>query len=352
MPVYKKNNKWFARVNYVDSFGNYKTSQSKYFDTKREAQESEIGLRQKLKETEKYSITFEEAFYEFIAQQGERIKPQSVNKLKDLFAHLKPLYNIKVEKLTMQQYKAFKEEIRKKDLSVSRKNKIHNLVCRIIDYCNTIYGIYNDVPKRAGGFHERAHLKEMDFFTLEEFNRFIEVEDDLEYRTFFTLLFFNGLRKSEALALNWTDYDGREINISKNLVSKIKGVLPYTDTPKTQKSIRRIPVNRTVKALLDKLLAYYREFPEFSDQWFIFGGIRPLSETALANRKNSNCRKAGVKQIRIHDFRHSCASYYINQKKAPIMLISKLLGHSKVSTTLDIYGHLYPNELSELMNEE
>lgn len=45
----------------------------------------------------------------------------------------------------------------------------------------------------------------MDFYTFEEFNQFISVEDDLKYRTFFKTLYFCGLRKGEIRALNWND---------------------------------------------------------------------------------------------------------------------------------------------------
>ena len=54
-----------------------------------------------------------------------------------------------------------------------------------------------------------------------------------------------------------------------------------------------------------------------------------------------------MKTIRIHDFRHSTASFLV-QNGASIVLVSKYLGHSKVSTTLDIYTHLYKSELLEV----
>ena len=56
---------------------------------------------------------------------------------------------------------------------------------------------------------------------------------------------------------------------------------------------------------------------------------------------------AGVKQIRIHDFRHSCASLLIN-KGASIQLVSKYLGHSNINITLATYTHLYQSELEDI----
>lgn len=348
MPVYKKNNKWYAVVNYVGLDGTYKKTQSKYFDTKREAVDSEIELRQKYKNTDKYSITFYQAYQEFRLWKLNTIKIQSVRKLDDMFAHLDPLYNIKVEKLHTQQYKLFKEYLDKKNIGTERKNKIHRFVCNIIDYCNMTYGIYNDVPKRLGGFKNNDIKTEMNFFTYEEFEQFIAQEENIIYQTLFTLLFYNGLRIGEALALNWNDYKNKKISINKNLVVRVSGQQPFISTPKTKNSNRILPVNDTVDNLLIQLKDYYKQFDTFNDNWYIFGGIKPLSETTITERKNANCDNAKIKRIRLHDFRHSCASYYI-KKGAPIILISKLLGHSKISITLDTYSHLYPNELDKLM---
>ena len=85
----------------------------------------------------------------------------------------------------------------------------------------------------------------------------------------------------------------------------------------------------------------------YTDKWFVFGDELPFKETTIQVRKNKYCKLADVKQIRIHDFRHSCASFLI-QNGASIVLVSKYLGHSKISVTLDIYTHLYDNELKKV----
>lgn len=54
-------------------------------------------------------------------------------------------------------------------------------------------------------------------------------------------------------------------------------------------------------------------------------------------------QKSGVKQIRLHDLRHSHASLFIELGFTPL-LVSERLGHEKIQTTLDIYSHLYPNK--------
>ena len=66
-------------------------------------------------------------------------------------------------------------------------------------------------------------------------------------------------------------------------------------------------------------------------------------------RKGKIAQKAGVKEIRLHDFRHSCASLLVNNG-APITMVSKYLGHSNSSETLNTYSHLFNTTSSEVIN--
>jgi integrase len=64
-------------------------------------------------------------------------------------------------------------------------------------------------------------------------------------------------------------------------------------------------------------------------------------------------RQAGLPKIRFHDLRHTAASLTLNHG-IPVIVVSKILGHSKPSITMDIYGHLYnemQDEAARLMDE-
>ena len=62
------------------------------------------------------------------------------------------------------------------------------------------------------------------------------------------------------------------------------------------------------------------------------------------------CKKSGIKQIRIHNLRHSHDSLLIELGFTPL-LISERLRHEKVQTTLDTYSHLYPNKGDIVVNK-
>lgn len=113
-------------------------------------------------------------------------------------------------------------------------------------------------------------------------------------------------------------------------------------------SYRTIPIANFLlkyyKDLYDECSSYYN----FNDNWYVFGNIDPLPETTLRDRKTKNTFKAGVKNIRVHDFRHSCASLLIDSD-ANITLVAKYLGHTKIEETLKTYSHLFTSALDEVV---
>ena len=356
MPVYKKkrSNKtyYYAVVNYTDSHGIYRKKTSKLFETASEAKQCEVSLLQSVKFTDKFALTFDEAFLEYKADQKRKVKIQTYVKYDMLYNHIRPhLGNINIAKLSVKQYKDFQLAL-PESLSIGTKNRIHRLVKSIIRYTDRMYGINSNVPDRVGSFTDpNEEKKEMLFFTEEEFDQFISAMDDIVFITLFKILYYEGLRIGEANALTWNDidFDNKKIRINKTVNMKIKGKTYLLSTPKTKGSNRTIPISPNVIEDLKALKEWYARMDHFDDDWFVFGGIRPLADTTITKKKDDTVLLAGVKRIRIHDFRHSCASYYIHKGAQPILL-AKLLGHSKVSITLDTYSHLYPDDLEKLMN--
>ena len=88
--------------------------------------------------------------------------------------------------------------------------------------------------------------------------------------------------------------------------------------------------------------------PNFNNNWFVVGNEKYLSITNLMNRKNSNCKLAGLKQIRLHDFRHSCASLLISMN-SNVAVVAKYLGHSKIEETLNTYTHFFQSDLDKVV---
>ena len=83
---------------------------------------------------------------------------------------------------------------------------------------------------------------------------------------------------------------------------------------------------------------------------FAFGGEQPIASSSIDNYYNAKCKSAGVNRIRLHDFRHSHASYLIGNGVS-IVAVAKRLGHTNIEQTLNTYSHLLKNDESELVNK-
>ncbi len=192
----------------------------------------------------------------------------------------------------------------------------------------------------------------MDFYTPEEFQKFISVakasaekNDDIvswSYHLFFCIAYYTGMRKGEIYALTWADIKDNEIHITKSLTQKLKGGDRITP-PKNRTSIRVIQIPRPLKSVLDNHKERCQALDGFSEDVFVCGGIRAIRDTSIENCNKKFAEQAGVKKIRIHDFRHSHASLLANNG-INIQAIARRPGHADIGITLQVYSHLYPKE--------
>lgn len=255
--------------------------------------------------------------------------------------------------MTIYDYEQLRKYLDSKDFSVSYKNKILITLNMLCNFSQKYYNVTTNVPSKFERYVDKSTIKkEMNYFTLDEFRQFISVIDDIRFQTFFTVLFYCGLRCGEANALKWNDIDfvNKTLRVNKTVTTKIRdssGSYLIT-SPKTKSSNRTLPVAKVPLTALKTLFDYYSKFPSFNNDWFVFGGLRSLPETTIQKAKNKYVKLSGVKNIRVHDFRHSCASLLINNG-ANITLVSKYLGQSNISMTLNTYSHFYKSKMDELI---
>lgn len=344
--------KYSFTLRYTDIFGNTKQYTSKGYDTKKEAELEEAKFKIKVSENKVNSsnLTFYQIFVEYIEYRKKDMKIQSIKKLENLYKVFEPIEDIKISDFNLQKYKQFRNYIDTKGYSVEYNNKILGLLKRLIKYSNKFYNTNDVMINYIENYkHVNERKKEMQFFTYDEFKKFISVVEEFNYRTFYETLYYLGLRQGEATALTWedVDFEKKEVKINKTLTTKLKGQLYTVSSPKTVNSNRILPIPAKLLSSYQKLKKEAAKKKYFKESWFVFGDELPFRETTIQVKKNKYCKESKVKTIRIHDFRHSCASFLI-QHGASIVLVSKYLGHSKISVTLDTYTHLYKNELLEV----
>lgn len=227
----------------------------------------------------------------------------------------------------------------------------------IFTYLVSIYNFaekYYDIPNVMNKVDRPRNLegkKEMSFWTPSEFSTFISSVDRPDYKILYLFLYISGCRRGEALALGWNDFDfkAHTVKISKSAAYKVgeRGKSYQLTTPKNTGSNRTIHLPAT---FFDELQDYRKwQAENTKDQTFVFGGEDPLPPTSIERNLTKYAEQAGVKRIRIHDLRHSCASYLIH-KGVTIVGVSHHLGHSSTKQTLDTYSHLLPDDNSMIVN--
>lgn len=349
----KDGRKWNFHVRYKDLDGKTRQYQSKLYKTKPEAQEAE---RIFLLELDKYrpdnNMTFKDLYLAFYKYQEDKVKETTLHTYKDRMRYMALLDNIKVKDFNLQHYEMWRKKILEYNLSNRTRNYIYKFLKTIMNFGTKWYGLnFSQIyPKMTNFTNPNEIKKEMEFWTYEEFNKFIMVEEDLTFKCLFKTLYFCGLRKGEARALNWNDIDftNKTIRINKGLSDNVNGKKYIITSPKTLTSNRTLPIPKELLSDLKELKCKVMEYTNYNEDWFVFGNAIPLGDDVIRRRKNNNCKKAEVKEIRIHDFRHSCASLLINSG-ADITLVAKFLGHSKIDETLNTYSHMFKNKLNNII---
>lgn len=351
---------WFFRVNYKDEFNNIKRYNSKKYLTKSEAKKAELEYLNKLNENVNVPIkmTFEDLWNAFLKYQDDKVRISTKVGYKYRGKYLVPLYNIKCVDFNINYFENWKSYINSqqnmKDVS---KNDILKVLKAVLRFGIKRYNFnFNQLLLLMEKFKSPNEKKtERQIYEFDEFNIFLSAENDLKFRCLWETLYFGGLRIGECRGLTWQDidFDNKRLYVNKQVLS-INNYSSnyYVCNPKTESSIRDIPI---ADELLADLKEYYNEvskFKNFKNTFFVFGndfGIRPLAYKQAQRRKEEIASKAGVKAIRLHDFRHSCASLLVNNK-APITVVSSFLGHSNTTETLKTYSHLFKGKLNETMD--
>lgn len=274
---------------------------------------------------------------EYLLYAKKKQKEQSFSSTKyKLNSHILPFFkDMYLEDITSKTILEWEDYILLKDFSNNQNRSIYYALSGFLEYCRIFYKFDKTIISNIGCFKTKYEEDKHDFYNINEFKKFIKCVDNEIYRQFFNLLFFTGVRPGEAMALQFKDLKNGTIFINKTIDSRRKRKI---GTPKTNSSNREIKIDKKLERDLLNLKKIYEEKMLFKDDLFIFGGTKPLSNSTINRYKVKACKKANIRPITLHQFRHSHATLLL-QNGIMINEVSKRLGHSKTSTTLDIYTH-------------
>ena len=198
------------------------------------------------------------------------------------------------------------------------------------------------------------------FYDADEVNALFEAAKGTKLELPILFGAFYGLRRSEAIGLKWDaiDFEQNTITIRHTVTScdlDGKRVLVASDTTKTKSSMRTLPLVPFMRERLLSLKEEQQENRRLCGRSYIkdyigyvcVNEIGDLIKPHYVTESFPKLLKAnGLRHIRYHDLRHSCASLLL-ANGVPMKQIQEWLGHSDFSTTANIYAHLdYSSKLT------
>lgn len=269
-------------------------------------------------------------------------------------AKYKPFQGVKVRSLTPALLQSYYNEMLKKGLSPNTIRKHHANIHRCLNYAVRL-GLIPINPSVMTELPPKRKYQGATAYTPEQLQGLLTLFKGDPLETVVQLTVTYGFRRSEVLGLQWSaiDFDANTIHVCHTAVQD-KGQIIYADNTKTATSNRKLPLIPAMREYLLNVKAeqeanrgllgsayhdsdYVCTYPDGSL-------IRPDFVTQHFQRK---LKDAGQPVTRFHDLRHS-AVYTLRKGGCDAKDIQTWLGHSDISTTLNIYGHLLDGDMARL----
>lgn len=350
-----KKGQYYFRVYYIDPItGNQERKYLSGFSSKKEAKQREQEFLFLLESQPSHERIFHDIAMDYLLHREPHIQETShKNNLRNYRIYIAPIFkNKKIGDIQKLDCRRWADNLYKINKSSKTKNEIIRLFKAIFTHADEYYDLKLNPSKIINRAPKDSTIPDVaSIWSVAEFEKFISYfdesnEQDLIYKTFFTVAFWTGMRRGELQALQLGDIDHikKTIRINKSVTLKFTGQGPIIKSPKTNSSIRTISIDNNTYNLLNKLISK-RNYREPSESEYVFCRIMmpyiPIANTTVANKMINAIKVTGVKRIRLHDLRHSHASILIGNG-VNIVAVSKRLGHSSIDMTLKVYTHVLP----------
>ena len=284
---------------------------------------------------EEKDIRFYKALDNYINQKSNDWKEYSrqgfierSKRIKDIFADLK------LEEITTEELQDYVDDWQKQFSSNTIKSYIGLIVAVLKKN-----GYRIDAPKIKNNAPKKKIYSNEEIDKISQY--FIKSSKIKHNHLTIPIAMYTGLRIGEILALQWLDVDlnRKLISVSKNSET-IKGKGTILQTPKTESSIREVVIPNQLYDILIKFA------PQKDEEWYNFitsNRSKPQEHRTALRSAERLLSKIGVEYKGFHSFRHSYATKML-ESGVNTKVVSDLLGHSNISTTLNIYSQTI-NEL-------
>ena len=329
------------------------------FKTKRDAKLSADEVEKALYNDDFYDdqgLTFGEVYTQWFDSRKSELKESSAYIISSNFKWyiLPHLEHVRLKKITPLICQRIVDEWFQHPLKLYKRYAIY--VSSVLNYAKRLNLIDSNpmdkvvIPKDKNQPYLYSHIdNSKNFYSLDELKKFLDYAKGVHNPNvyyFFRLLGFSGLRKGEALALNWSDidFDKGTLSINKTLTRIGNGV--KVTTPKTAASKRTVYLdNLTMKDLSEWRIIQTRYFG-LTPKVFCTPQRTYISVNQPNRWANSISKKVGIKKITPHGFRHTYATLAV-AGGMDVKQLQAQLGHSDVKLTLGIYASVTEKQRQE-----
>lgn len=363
MPVYKEKSKkrwtkdgraYYFREYYIDQYGVKKQYRSEYYIDREKAEEERAKwlLQLKIDNDTSLNISFKEVYEEWYVYKSMTLKCTTAYKLKkSLDKNILNYFKIyKLNYIKMNVITLYYNYLQKQNLSPKYQNKMVGYLKELLTYASDNYNfdrkVLSKINKKRITSIENQQNSEWNFWTYDEFNLFISYVDNEYWSLIFNFMYFTGLRIGEFIALTWNDlnFKNKTLRINKSYTNKSGNKDIHIVDPKTSNSIREIDLDDNLIDLLTKHYKNESQIYKFQKDMNIFGNIDYIAPTTFARYLDLYIKKANVKRITPHGFRHSHVSLLFH------LGCDELEVAERVGDTVEVirktYYHMFPSKKS------
>lgn len=293
------------------------------------------------------SMTLNDALAGYMERGGRRWKQNTLNTYRGVITlHIAPyIGKVRLADLTPLRVQTWVDDLIRKGLSGSM---IENARIVLNGACKDAVrlGVIPHNPVSGAALPARVKRRHT-VWTAEQARKVLALcADDLRMHTYYVVALTTAMRPGEIRALKWSDVNLEKsiLTVQRTITKDARGRQVIGTTTKTGR-VRTIALPPSTVSSLRKLRLDQNERRLKAHRWadldmvFDRGDGNLVAQNTVARAHQRYAAEAGVPIIRMHDLRHTAATLLL-EAGTHVKIVSDLLGHSQIATTLGIYTHV------------
>lgn len=291
------------------------------------------------------NLTYQEVYEQWLKVYKTTVKETTFESATSIYRiHILPIFgNMRISDIKPLDCQTFAI-----NLSEYVKGKeYYNYAKRVMDYAVKMCGLTKNPFNHVVLPKFKPAEKQINYLEADEVAALLKYfENDKYWYALFRLMTYTGIRRGETLALTWNDIDLKKgkLSINKTLgIGKNKKVV--VSSPKTKASQSILDLDKDTLLILKEYKLQAKSEIVFPNKK---GNHRRLSD--ISDKLKVALKDLGLKEIRVHDLRHTHASLLF-ASGASMKYVQTRLRHTDIKTTMNIYTHITKTNKEESLNE-